>query len=112
MAKLTPAQQALLTSAQNMKPIVYGDGSTREPSILVSGNTYRTAIALERKGLGTVRYQGHSLGWFAPALNPTAEELADAKQAEEDVPLVVNGQLTPAGRIYVMDVRAQAAEEA
>lgn len=62
---LTAPQQALLTSAQNMKPITYADGSSREPSILVSGHTYRTAIALERRGLGTVRYQGPSLGWFA-----------------------------------------------
>lgn len=32
--------------------------------LLVSGHQYRTAIALENKGLGTVRYQGPSRGWF------------------------------------------------
>lgn len=73
--KLSPTQQKLLTSAQNTPPIVFADGSTREPSILVSGHEYRTAIALENKGLGKVRYQGPGMGWFtaneeAPAPTP------------------------------------------
>ena len=35
-----------------------------ETGILVSGPRYRTAISLEKRGLGTVQYQGPSRGWF------------------------------------------------
>ena len=32
--------------------------------LLVSGRKYRSALALEAKGYGYVKYQGPSLGWF------------------------------------------------
>lgn len=67
MNKLTKPQQQLLTRAQNMEPTVYSDGSIREPRIYVQGPTYRTAESLERKGLGTLHYQGPSRGWFTAA---------------------------------------------
>ena len=56
---LSTTQQTLLNQAKSLK----GDHG-----ILVSGHKYRTALALERKGLGTVRYQGPSLGWFAASI--------------------------------------------
>ena len=63
--KLTKPQQELLARAQQAKPITYNDGSTTPPSILVSGRDYHTAVALENKGLGTIRWQGPNLGWFS-----------------------------------------------
>lgn len=63
--KLSPAQEKLLAAARAMKPLVFKDGSVdNEHGILVSGREYYTAAALERKGLGKLRYQGASLGWF------------------------------------------------
>jgi hypothetical protein len=56
--ELSPTQEKLLTSAKSL---------TGNQGILVSGHQYRTAISLERKGLGTVRYQGLSLGWLVAA---------------------------------------------
>lgn len=58
--RLTAPQKQLLQDARNLELV------TRDPSVgaLVSGARYRTALALERKGLGHVRYQGPSLGWF------------------------------------------------
>jgi hypothetical protein len=53
---LSTTQKTLLTQAESLA----GDHG-----ILVSGHKYRTALSLERKGMGTVRYQGPSLGWFA-----------------------------------------------
>lgn len=38
-------------------------GVTVDDSILVSGNEYRTALALEARGLASVRYQGPTMGW-------------------------------------------------
>ena len=55
--RLSTQQQALLDSARQMLAYDMHD-------LLVSGNQYRTALSLERMGLGHVRYQGHSLGWF------------------------------------------------
>lgn len=56
--KLTRQQSALLDRArQSSQHSDYG--------VLVSGPTYRTAAALDRKGLGTLRYQGPGdRGWF------------------------------------------------
>ena len=72
MAALSTTQQALLTQAQNLLPLVHSDGSVTDVGILVSGNKYQTALALERKGLGKVRYQGPgNRGWFtAPKHSP------------------------------------------
>jgi hypothetical protein len=60
---LTAPQKQLLddTRALELMDERSGDAS---PGALVSGARYRTALALERKGLGHVRYQGPSLGWF------------------------------------------------
>lgn len=62
-AALSDQQKKVLKATYGIKPIVYDDGSVYEPGHLVSGHEYRTAIALENKGLATVRYQGKSLGW-------------------------------------------------
>lgn len=56
---LTGPQSILLAQARSLAQV--SDHGT-----LVSGNTYRSAIALERKGYGHVRYQGPSMGWFTP----------------------------------------------
>lgn len=62
---LSPQQSQLLERAQAAQPIVHKDNSVTPPSILVSGHEYRTALALERKGLARVRYQGQSMGWLS-----------------------------------------------
>ncbi len=55
--RLSAPQQDLLRNAQKMGTDSYG--------LLVSSNRYRTALSLERMGLGTVRYQGPGgRGWF------------------------------------------------
>lgn len=54
--RLSAPQQELLRRANQMPP--------GWPGILVSGHEYRTALSLERLNLGSVRYQGPSLGWF------------------------------------------------
>lgn len=64
--KLSAPQERLLRQAQSIKPITHNDGSVTKPSLLVSGHEYRTAESLERLGYGTLRYQGPSMGWFAP----------------------------------------------
>jgi hypothetical protein len=60
---LTAPQKQLLDDTRALEVM---DGRSGGPSVgaLVSGARYRTALALERKGLGHVRYQGPSLGWF------------------------------------------------
>lgn len=62
--KLSPAQERMLAQAQTIKPVVCKDGSSFAPGLLVSGNAYRTARALARRGYGVVGYQGPNLGWF------------------------------------------------
>jgi hypothetical protein len=47
-------------------------GEAAENGLLVSGPRYRTAASLERLGVGTLRYQGPSLGWFK-AVEPEPE---------------------------------------
>ncbi len=61
---LNAVQERLLSSAESVGPITFADGSVYEPGLLVSGNEYKTALALERRGYGTVRYQGPSMGWL------------------------------------------------
>lgn len=39
------------------------------------------------------------------------DELIDAMQAEQDVPLVINGKLTDAGKLYVQDERETLADD-
>lgn len=53
---LSETQQRILDQASGL-----------EHGLLVRGHTYRTAESLERKGLGSIRYQGPSLGWFTVA---------------------------------------------
>jgi len=57
--KLPQTQQRILDHAHELA--AYTDHSY---AVLVSGHQYRSAAALERKGLGTLKYQGPSLGWF------------------------------------------------
>jgi len=64
MTKLSKPQQKLRNAAHALEPITHKDGSVSIVGILVSGHRYRTALALEGKGLGNVRYQGPSLGWY------------------------------------------------
>jgi len=65
IVKLMSAQEMLMRDAQELKPIVFKDGSIMDVGILVSGNRYRTAVALEKKGKGTLQYQGPgNRGWF------------------------------------------------
>jgi hypothetical protein len=63
---LSPQQTKLLAQARDLRPIVFTDGSTYDPGLLVSGHQYRTALSLEKRGLVRVRYQGPSLGWANP----------------------------------------------
>lgn len=65
---LTPPQARLYDHIQTIKP--------EDHDLLVSGHEYRTAMALERRGLATVRYQGPSLGWVRPTQSPEAEDAA------------------------------------
>lgn len=51
--KLSDRQEELLHSLR----------SSTVPENLVSGREYQTALALERRGLATVRYQGPTMGW-------------------------------------------------
>lgn len=62
---LSHPQNLLLDSARRLAKTCEEMGSTNH-GILVSGHGYRTALSLERRGLGTLRYQGVSLGWFTP----------------------------------------------
>ena len=64
MHKLSKPQQKLRNAAHALKPLIHKDGSVSIVGILVSGHRYRTALSLEEKGLGKVRYQGPSLGWY------------------------------------------------
>lgn len=82
---LTSKQKSLLESAVRLdethaqyQPHLVGHGS------LVSGHDYRTAIALENKGLGSLRYQGPSLGWFAP--NEAGRQFLSAKTSTSAAP--------------------------
>lgn len=68
MSTLSPAQQKLLDRAVP-HVLVHKDFSVSVIDTLVSGREYRTAQALERRGLGTLRYQGPSLGWFTPKVD-------------------------------------------
>jgi hypothetical protein len=56
--KLSKPQEKLLAQARSLAKVSDHPG-------LVSGYEYQTACALERRGLGSVRYQGPgSRGWF------------------------------------------------
>ena len=60
---LSPQQRRLFESARDF-------GRYTDQGILVSGHAYRTALSLERKGLGTVRYQGPTMGWYSVIASP------------------------------------------
>lgn len=60
---LSPAQERLFRSARDF-------GRFTDHGILVSGHEHRTARALERKGLGAVRYQGPTMGWYTVVPTP------------------------------------------
>ena len=55
--KLSETQQRVLESDLRL-------AETSDHAAMVSGHEYRTALSLAKKGLGHVRYQGPSLGWF------------------------------------------------
>lgn len=63
MKTLSP-QQADLQARSKPHRVVHGDGSVSVIGNLVSGHAYRTALSLERLGLGRLKYQGPSLGWY------------------------------------------------
>lgn len=66
---LSAAQRRLLDHAA---PLSGPD----DHGILVSGHEYRTALSLQKRGLGDVRYQGPGRGWFKatqPAASPVAQ---------------------------------------
>lgn len=62
--KLSPAQTKLIAQTKQLAEITIETQGKAQP-LLVHGHTYFTACALERKGIGTVRYQGQSMGWFS-----------------------------------------------
>ena len=62
---LSHPQNLLLDSARRLAKI-NEEKNQHNHGILVSGPRYRTALSLEKRGLGTLRYQGVSLGWFTP----------------------------------------------
>lgn len=57
--KLSPAQNKLLDAARKLSAV-----APSRSWLLVSGHEYRTAEALERKGMGELRYQAPGMGWF------------------------------------------------
>ena len=59
MQKLLDRVHALAETSRNTGAHNFG--------ILVSGNPYRTALALEKRGLVHVRYQSSSRGWVTPS---------------------------------------------
>lgn len=86
-AGLTEPQRRLLSGAESLRPVVYDDGSVYDPGTLVTGNEYRTAEALERRGLGTLRYQGPSMGWFRPN-RPEMADMSESERAEKIADIV------------------------
>lgn len=68
MSRLTAPQRLLLEQGRQL-------AERSDFGLLVSGPQYRTAIALERKGLGVVRYQGPGMGWFTAPPSSVKEEL-------------------------------------
>jgi len=71
-SSLSDQQMKVLTDAYNLKPVTMSDGSIHDGGHLVSGHKYRTALALESKGLASVRYQGPSMGWVKPTAKGSA----------------------------------------
>lgn len=63
MKFLSPQQQKLLDRSRP-HVVVHPDFSISVHGTLVSGHEYRTALSLERRGLGTLKHQGPSMGWF------------------------------------------------
>lgn len=70
--RLSEPQRYLWAQTRRFEQEQANRGQDHTHGTLVSGHVYRTAIALENKGLGRVRYQGPSLGWFTTA-GPTTE---------------------------------------
>lgn len=74
MATLSKPQAELLTQAKRLAELAAKQAAESAPGthigashgVLVSGTTYRTAEALEKRGLGTLQYQGSNpmRGWF------------------------------------------------
>jgi len=62
-------KSTVVLSPTQTKILAHAKALTGKQGILVSGHHYRTAVSLEAKGLGTVRYQGPSLGWFVASTN-------------------------------------------
>lgn len=69
MTTLSPAQSRLMQRSKAFT-ITHSDGSTSTHGRLVSGHEYRTALALEKMGLGTLRHQGPGRGWFTRHESP------------------------------------------
>lgn len=66
--RLSPAQGRLLTRLREFE----AKHPEHADHQLVSGREYQSALALQRRGLATVRYQGTSMGW-ARALSTHAD---------------------------------------
>lgn len=74
MATLSKPQAELLAQATKLAKLAAEQAAQSAPGthigashgVLVQGPTYRTAEALEKRGLGTLRYQGSNpmRGWF------------------------------------------------
>ncbi|WNN95103.1 hypothetical protein SEA_MAGRITTE_152 [Microbacterium phage Magritte] len=100
----SPAQQKLIEQARDLAAAggVHG--------LLVSGSQYRTAAALEKRGLGTLSYQGPGArGWFRAepetqqamdreAMVPLTEALLAALQDGERADLT----FTSRGRAWIL----------
>jgi hypothetical protein len=63
MKALSPAMVQLLDAAGSVAPVVYSDGSVWDHGTLVSGRRWRTALALEKRGLVVIFGRETSRGW-------------------------------------------------
>lgn len=103
---LSSAQQKLIEHARDLA----AHGGTH--GVLVDGHQYRTAAALEKRGLGTLRYQGPGArGWFRAepetqqamdreAMVPLTEALLAALQGGERADLT----FTSRGRTWILSM--------
>lgn len=100
-SNLTEAQKILMHNARDLarftaKSIVATGASH---GVLVSGHQYRTAQALERRELGTLRYQGPGIGWFTTqvsgaGIHERAQAMYDAhKTAAEFAQIFTRAEL-------------------
>ena len=63
MKNLSPAMVQLLDAAGRVAPVAYADGSVWDHGTLVSGRQWKTALALEGRGLVVIFGRETSRGW-------------------------------------------------